>query len=264
MNASTWNKAIRMAAVLAGCLVLASCSKAALYSHLDEQQANQVMAKLLGSGIDASKDMSTDKVSWEISIPRSEFPRAMALLDASGLPRRKTESMGELFKKEGFASSQLEEKARYVYGLEEGMRQKLLKVPGVVDAEVSIAMPDRDPLSGDSPDSSASVMIFQQPGMNLADRETDLKVYIKDGIAGLGDVNKVTIKFFGAGTGAAAEPAKRAQGTGPIPVALSSISPLTIGIAIAVALLLGLLVAFGSRLRTRLARPKTQPPTWNG
>jgi type III secretion protein J len=256
-----WCKRTGAMVVLLGCLVLAGCSGSALYSNLEEQQANQVMAALLDSGINASKAPSPDKKTWEVRIPQGDFPMAMQVLHSKGLPRRQSETLGELFKKEGFASSALEEKARYIYGLQEAMRQKLLKLDGVVDADVSIALPDRDPLGGDTRESSASVFIYQAPGVDLRDRETDLKVGVKDGIEGLDDVNKVTIKFFTVAAPAAGKQASRGATAMP---SLSSISPLAIGITIGVALLLALLVAFGGRLRARLAQPKQTPRVWNG
>src|SRR3546814_17224258 len=105
-------------------------------------------------------------------------------------------TMGEIFKREGVATSATQQKALYVFGLEESMRQKLLKIDGVVDAAVSIALPDRDTLGGETVDSSASVFISQEPGADLRAHETDLKVGVKDSIAGLDDANKVNIKFF--------------------------------------------------------------------
>src|SRR3546814_19130542 len=104
------------------------------------------------------------------------------------------------------------------------MRQKLLKIDGVVDAVVSIALPDRDPLGGDTVDSSASVFIYQAPGADLRDRETDLKVGVKDSIEGLDDVNKVTIKLFTVGGAMPARKAMAGPG-GQLPAALGSSHP---------------------------------------
>src|SRR3546814_12355146 len=108
-------------------------------------------------------------------------------------------TMGEIFKREGVATSATQQKALYVFGLEESMRQQLLKIDGVVDAAVSIALPDRDPLGGENVDSPASVFIYQAPGADLRDRETDLTVGVQDSIEGMDDVNTVTIKFFTVG-----------------------------------------------------------------
>lgn len=261
MKASIWCKRTGTMAVLLACLALAGCGGAALYSNLEEQQANQVMAALLEAGINAEKNPAADKKGWEVRIAEGDFPMAMQVLHSKGLPRRQSQTLGELFKKEGFASSALEEKARYIFGLQEAMRQKLLKLDGVVDADVSIALPDRDPLGGEARESSASVFIYQAPGVDLRDRETDLKVGVKDGIEGLDDVNKVTIKFFTVAAPAAGKQASRSGGAMP---ALSSISPLAVAVTIGVALLLALAIAFGGRIRARLAQPKQPPRVWNG
>lgn len=255
-----------VAAILLACMLLVGCANDALYSELDEQQANELMAALLGSGIHAQKNVSPTKKGWEVQVARGDFPYAMQVLKSRGLPRTGYQSLGEVFKKEGFASSAVEEKARYLHGLSQELSRTLSLMPGVVEARVHIALPDRDPLGGDATtDSSATVFIFERPDSHLRDRETDIKVAVKDAVEGLDDVNKVTVKFFPV----AAAPAPR-QGAieGNLPMALSSISPLGIGLAIAAFALILLWLAFGQRLRTRLgrapARPEAPPRVWNG
>src|SRR3546814_18907369 len=105
MNASNANKRLVFMALLLACLALVGCSGSALYSHLEEQQANQVMAALLGSGIKANKNLSADQQGWEVRISESAFPRAMAILESTGLPRRKAHTMGEIFKREDFSTT---------------------------------------------------------------------------------------------------------------------------------------------------------------
>src|SRR3546814_6882414 len=69
------------------------------------------MAALLGSGIKANKNLSADKKGWEVRIAESDFPRAMSILESRGLPRRESMTMGEIFKREGFATSATQQKA---------------------------------------------------------------------------------------------------------------------------------------------------------
>src|SRR3546814_3150817 len=121
-------------ALLLACLALVGCSGSALYSHLEEQQANQVMAALLGSGIKANKNLSADKKGWELRISESDFPRAMAILESRGLPRRKSLTMGENFKRESYATPTTPPKPLHAFGLEESMRQKQIKIKDVVEA----------------------------------------------------------------------------------------------------------------------------------
>lgn len=264
LSKPTVSKTLRWTAVLLACALLAGCGGAALYSNLDEQQANELMAALLDGGVHAEKAPSPSKNGWEVQVGRGEFPLAMQILRSKGLPRAEYRSLGDVFKKEGFASSSLEERARYQYGQQQELERTLSLIDGVVEARVHIAFPERDPLGGDSKVSSASVVIYEQPGVDLRDRETDLKVIIKDGVQGLDDVNKVTVKFFSVAAPASAGKARVAGGT-PLPMSLSSISPLAIGIAIGVVILLALLVGLIGRLRGRAAPAPVQPRgVWNG
>ncbi|TWH99404.1 type III secretion protein J [Luteimonas cucumeris] len=264
MNRPTGFKSLRLAALaaIAG-LLLAGCNGSALYSDLDEQQANEVTAALQGAGIGAEKAPSPNKKGWEVRVGRNEFPQAMQVLHDRGLPRARYASMCEVFKKEGFASSAIEERARYQCSLEQEIARTLSQIPGVVDARVHIALPERDPLGGTEKVSSASVMIFERPGADLRDTETAIKVTVKDGVQGLDDVNKVTVKFISMSPPAGVDVKPRSTGITP---ALSSMSPLAIGIAVGAALLIALLVALLGRLRNRDAAATAQPQrgVWNG
>jgi type III secretion protein J len=254
-----------IAILLLACTLLVGCANDTLYSELDEQQANELMAALLGSGIAAHKTVSPSKKGWEVQVARSDFPYAMQVLKSRGLPRTSYQSLGEVFKKEGFASSATEEKARYLHGLSQELSRTLSLMPGVVQARVHIALPDRDPLGEESATaSSATVFIFERPDSNLRERETDIKVAVKDAVEGLQDVNKVTVKFFQV---AAAPPPRRSGIAGSMPFAVASVGPM-LGIGLAAAALVLLWMTFGKRLRARLARsparPEAPPRVWNG
>lgn len=249
----------RIAVLLFACLLLAACNRVTLYNELDERQANQIMGALLGAGIGSEKGPSSTKNGWEVKVSRSDFPYAMQILEARGLPHANYTSLCDVFQKEGFASSAMEERARYICGKQQEIASTLSKISGVVDARVHIALAEEDPLGGNTRDSSASVVIFEQPGARIADRETDLKVFVKDSIEGLRDVNKVTIKFFTIPS--APIDARRDSS---VPVSMSAINPLALG-GLALAALVGVGVAFRGRLRERLGPAKASaPPPWSG
>ncbi|NZA26785.1 type III secretion inner membrane ring lipoprotein SctJ [Luteimonas sp. SJ-92] len=262
MSTSKANRGIlRIALVLAAALLLAACGRTTLYSNLDERQANEVLAALLSTGVNADKRLAVSKSGWEIRVDDADFPYAMQVLQSRGLPRQQYSSLGDIFKKEGFASSSLEEMARLKHGLQQEMARTLSSYPGVVDARVHINLPERDPLGGTSSDASASVVIFEQSGANLRDKETEMKVVVKDGVPGLNDVNKVTVKFT-----TVPGPSENRQGQrGTTAIAMSAVSPMAIALVAAVVGLIGLLLAFGGRLRQRLqGQPKQTPRVWNG
>lgn len=243
-------------AALLACLLLAACSGATLYNELDEQQANEVMAALLASGVPAEKAPSTTKNGWEIQVDRSDFAYAMQVLDSRGLPGHSRVSLCEVFRKEGFASSALEERARYKCGQQQELEATLLKIDGVVDARVHVAIPEDDPLGNDARQASASVVIYELPGYELRNRETDVKVLVVDGIEYLNDPNRVSVKFF---TKALPPAGAREQ---RVPVAMSSVSPLALAL-LALFALAGGLVAMRKRLPLpRRSEVRDEAPTW--
>lgn len=247
------------------CLLLAACGRTPLYSNLDEQQANELMAALMDAGISADKSQVTlqSGVGWQVQVGSGDFPKAMQVLAAHRLPRERYVSMCETFKKEGFASSAIEERARYQCSLEQGLARTLSGIPGVAEARVHIALPERDPLGNETNDSSAAVTIYEQPGANVRDRETDIKTTVKDSIEGLDDPNKVTVKFY---TLSAPQASRGTAAGGGLSVA--GFSPLTIGIVAGALALLALVFAVIGRMRSRSAQASAAQAAngrvWNG
>jgi type III secretion protein J len=259
MRLSNRNRWSGWLVVLLACLVLAGCGGSPLYSALEERQANEMMGALIGSGIQAKKKPSATKVGWDVVVAESDIPQAMAVLEARGLPRQHYQNLGDIFKKEGFASSATDERGRYIHGLQQEISHTLSMLPGVANARVHIALPERDPLGGSTGKTSAAVWIFEQPGASVRDREADIKIVVKDGVEGLTDINQVSVKFV-------AMPAPPEAGqSGGTAMALSAVSPMAIGIAAAVVVIIALLLAFGSRLRGRSAAPaEPAPKRWQG
>ena len=184
---------VLLVAVAAG---LFGCSRSPLYTDLTEAQANEVQAALLAAHIDAQKSALAKSKGWSIAVAHSEIPQAMAVLEASGLPRQSLRTLGDVFPKESFVSSPLEERARYIFALSQEVQQTLMQLDGIVDARVHIALPERSLLDDKPQSASASVVIIERPGANLELRETDIKAIVTDGIEGLKDINRVTVKFF--------------------------------------------------------------------
>src|SRR5690606_11581405 len=251
---------LRPAIALLACLLLAACTRVTMYGDLEERQANEVFAALLAANVDADKRTSLSKTGWEIRVDRSDFAHAMQVLQACGLPRQQYLSMCDVFKKEGIASSSVEENARYLCSRQQELARTLSGYPGVVDARVHIALAQRDPLGGADGDSSASVVIFQQPGANLENLQTRIKTVVKDGIEGLDDINKVSVEFVPM-PGAPAVAQRQAA-----PATMSAANATSIGIGLGVAALLGLVWAGWGKLRQRRMRQSAGDGgrLWNG
>jgi type III secretion protein J len=189
----------RCSAVIVLLSLLAACSGTPLYSALTEQQANEVMAELLHANIDADKMRAkgNDPV-WTVSVATDQFDEAMRILKSAGLPHEAKANLGEIFKKEGFVSSALEEKARYIFGLEEGFEATIMAIDGVVSASVHIALPERDMVSEALRPARASVTILKEPGSNVEQQKANIISIVKNGIEGLENPDNITVIFFDA------------------------------------------------------------------
>ena len=242
---------LRAACLLLACLALAACSRVTMYGDLEERQANEVFAALLAANIDAEKRTSLSKTGWEIRVDKGDFASAMQVLQARGLPRQQYATMCDVFRKEGIASSAVEEKARYICSRQQELARTLSSYPGVVEARVHIALQERDPLGGGTGDSSAAVVIFQQPGSNLENLRARIKTVVKDGIEGLEDINQVSVEFVSMpGFEPGQQPQRQAA-----PAMMSSAMPFAIGLGVLA--LLALVWAAWGRWRQRRLQPAT-------
>ena len=97
-------------------VLLAGCARNVLYTELTETQANEVEAALLSAHIDADKSSVAKSKGFSISVSHGDIPRAMAVLNAVGLPRQQLHTLGDVFPKEGFVSSPLEDDRRSARG----------------------------------------------------------------------------------------------------------------------------------------------------
>ena len=177
-------------------LGLAACGKVELYGKLTETQANEMVAVLQNAGIAADKT-NAGEAGFAIETAQEDFARAVQTLRAQGYPRDEFASLGTVFKKEGFVSSPLEERARLVYGLSQELSNTVSQIDGVVQARVQLAMPEADPLSDKIKPSSASVFIKYRPGSSPEKQVGQIKSLMVNAVEGLTYEN-VTVAMFPA------------------------------------------------------------------
>ena len=177
-------KASRLALATAGALALAACSGQELYRDIDESEANEMVAVLMNAGIESDKVAGKDE-AFAVEVGQGDFARAVEVLRENGLPRERYESLGTVFKKEGFTSSSLAERARLVYGLSQELSNTISQFDGVVDARVHLAMPEADALTGVADPPSASVFVKYREGFDLRSQTAAIKSLVTNSIEGL-------------------------------------------------------------------------------
>jgi type III secretion protein J len=185
-------------AALVLCLVvlLSACGEQELYTGLSQRQANEMTAVLRNAGIDAQK-VARDAERYAVLAPRDNFSQAIEVLRANGYPRDGYDTLGQVFKKEGFISSPLEERARFSHALSQEISNTIASIDGVVVARVHLVVPERDPLSDKIKPSSASVFIKHRPGVDLSGRVGQVKALVVNAIEGL-PYDNVTVALFTA------------------------------------------------------------------
>jgi type III secretion protein J len=186
----------RIVVLAAAMLALAGCSKISLHSQLTEQQANEVVALLLGASIDADKELA-DNNTWTVMISKSELPRSVDLLRRYGYPREQYQSFGDVFRKDSFVSSPLEERARFLHALSQELSRTVSTIDGVIVARVHVAVPERDPLSDQARPSSASVFVKHRHDAEMQNHVAAIKALVVNSIEGL-PYDNVTVTLFPA------------------------------------------------------------------
>lgn len=189
-------RSLRCLSVLILLLTLSGCAEDELYSKLSEREANEMIAVLLNAGLPAGK-REQKKETFAVTIPSRFFAQAVQLLHTNGYPRDRFESLGEVFKKEGFVSSPLEERARLIYALSQEIANTISSIDGVMMARVHLVVPEKNPLGDKTTPSSSSVFIKHRRGVDLSNSVGQIKALVVNGVEGLPYEN-VTVALFPA------------------------------------------------------------------
>jgi type III secretion protein J len=195
MRTNTLLRRFGTAAHIALALLLCACSKQELYSQLSERQANEMVAVLRSAGIDAEKQVKEGQFS--VATASSDFAQATRTLSAQGYPRETYDTMGKVFKREGFVSSPLEERARLLHAMSQEISNTLTNIDGVITARVHLVVPEKNPLADKPQPAAAAVFIKHRPDRNLSGQITQIKALVVNSIEGLAYDN-VTVALFPA------------------------------------------------------------------
>jgi len=186
--------------------MMTSCeSRRIIVNGLDEREANEIIVFLASKGITATKVQSTlgtgggggpKVVLWDISVDSNQALEAMSYLNQAGLPRRKSQSLLNIFTGTGLVPSEMEQKIRYQAGLAEQIASTIRKIDGILDAEVQISFPEENPLNPNEKKQPITASVFVKHNGILDDPNAHLRSKIKRLVAasvpGL-DYNNVTV-----------------------------------------------------------------------
>ncbi len=180
-------------------------SKKTIVNGLDEREANEILVLLARENVPAYKLKEAEGgggggskvVLWDIAVDAQDANRAMALLSANGLPRRRGQNLIELFSAGGLVPSDMQEKIRYQAGLADSIANTIRKIDGIVDADVQLSFPEEDPLNPNAPKGQITASVYVKHTGVLDDPNshliTKIKRLVASSVAGLSFDNVTVI-----------------------------------------------------------------------
>jgi len=133
-----------------------------LYGQLSDRETGQVMDALTAAGIEFKLSPS-----GAVSVLDTKVQEARIRLASQGLPQSDSMGIEMLQKESALGSSTLMETARYQSVLETELARTIVKVQGVQNARVHLALPKPSVFLSDSRKATASVMLQLYPGRRL-------------------------------------------------------------------------------------------------
>ena len=179
-------------------LFLAGCDMTELYSQLDEQEGNEMLALLLQHNISSRKRPAKDNmVSLDVNTHR--IPEAMELLRKNGYPKDKFSTFKDLFDSDKLIATPYEDRTRYTYGLSQELADTLSRVDGVMTARVHLVLPAEEDDDEDAI-ASAAVFIKHNPNYDMEEHIPKMRSVVASGIENIPYEN-VNVALFPAEQG---------------------------------------------------------------
>ncbi len=131
---------VRGLACLALLVLLAAC-ETELFRAVPEREANEIIAILARSEINASKKLQPKTTEYQILVDEADFSSAVGILSRYGYPRRSHENLGQIFQPSGLVPTPFEERVRLVYGISQELTNTLSLFSGITENRVHIVLP---------------------------------------------------------------------------------------------------------------------------
>lgn len=189
-NPRSFFRALLTAAIV---LAAAGCGKTVLYSELDEQQGNEMLALLLRHDISSEKRLVKDNMV-SLLVVSEKIPAAVDLLGRYGYPKRQFTTIGDVFSADKLIATPYEDHTRYTYALSQELADTLSRVDGVMTARVHLVVPQDDDEAGIS---SAAVFIKHNPSYELDGHIPQMRSIVASSIDGL-EYESVNVALFPA------------------------------------------------------------------
>jgi type III secretion protein J len=179
--------------ILCFALALMGC-KEVLYSTLTENEANEMVAILDASGIVAKRESDKDG-NYALKVDGEMVADAVTILRSAGYPRQRFKSLGDVFANEGLVGTPFEERARFMFALNEELSRTISEIAGIRLARVQVMIPAPDKYATVVPTATASVALLFEPGYDLSPLVPNIKSLVAHSVPDL-DYDDVSVAMF--------------------------------------------------------------------
>lgn len=179
--------------LLCAALLLAGC-KEVLYSALTENEANEMVAVLDASGISAKRERDKEG-NYTLKVEGELVADSVTVLRNAGYPKQRFKSLGDIFANEGLVGTPFEERARFMFALNEELSRTISEIDGIRSARVQVMIPAPDKYAKVSLPATASVAILFETGYDLAPLVPNIKTLVSHAVPDL-DYDDVSVAMF--------------------------------------------------------------------
>jgi type III secretion protein J len=180
-----FNGLLRRFAMCLLLLVLSGCARETLLRDLTERDANEIVAMLYSSSMEATKTVDPKGKSFSVEVLRSDLPRAVAVLRSLGLPKSPRTNLNEVFRATGFAPTPFEERVRFLFGQAQELERTISLMEGVLQTRVHVITPDSANKRGDLEQSKASIYVSYDDRYDIEGLVPRIRKLVSDSVEGL-------------------------------------------------------------------------------
>ncbi len=168
-----------------------ACGQMPLYQDLSETDVNEILVALQDRGIEAEKvkEEKSQKVSWIVLVSKKDAAKARKILVESNLPYKKQPSLRDICKDSELIPTPQQEKCKKMLALKGEIINSLERIPGVVDADIVLNIPDISEFAvesqpGKRPTASAVLKVRKTPeGLEIT--ESKIQRFISNTVENL-------------------------------------------------------------------------------
>ena len=134
-------------ALFASLLFVSCAGELDIVHGMTELEANEVLVVLDTQGIDAKKMKEEGRiVTWAVLVPEADAENALRILVRNKLPKERSQGLAQVYPagSGGLIPTKSEEKAKFLMAMQGEIERKLKTLPGVVQAHVSVVIPEKD------------------------------------------------------------------------------------------------------------------------